>query len=144
MDCTLSELRALIVSCSVRRAGAKPGQSPPLPQKCTAQVSKSCSECHSFSWFSTTHDSRDEEALLCKSHWAPSKRQCEEPVENGSKYHVGRLSDWFAPSSLLWHCIDLTDWDQLTSITSFTRKNSFIQHQSGCTFANFANPHSLL
>ena len=54
MDCTLSELRALIVSCSVRRAGAKPGQSPPLPQKCTAQVSKSCSECHSFSWFSTT------------------------------------------------------------------------------------------
>ena len=54
MECTLSELRALIVSCSVRRAGAKPGQSPPLPQKCAAYVSKSCSECHSFSWFSTT------------------------------------------------------------------------------------------
>ena len=105
MDRTLSELRALIVSCSVRRAGAKPGQSPPLPQKCIAHVSKSRSKCYSFSLFSITI--LGTRKCFCAKVIEHQEQEANlEPVENGSKYHVGRLSDWFALSSLLRHYID--------------------------------------
>ena len=115
MDRTLSELRALIVSCTVRRAGAKPGQSPPLPQKCTAYVSKSCSECHSFSWFSITILG-DEEALLCKSHWAPSKRQTRSRSKTGLSIMSGACLTGLPPPP---YCgTALTRFVRLTGIKS--------------------------